>query len=316
MFKFIIKYLILLFISVSFSSIKIAGNSSIYSNILLSAQTLSRAGSINYSSNLSLSIFTNPVVKKTSQQLIGFNRNSYFSNEFSSSLFIFPQKYFNNWNYNIGIIHISIPKIPNTQYLFENDVPNYDNISYFNHVNFGLLLNFSSKIYEDYNFGINFIPHFSSLSNKKSYGLIYNIGVFYPGFENIEYGIIINSVPGSFTFWENNSIELFPFELIIPLIYKIGKVNINSNINYFSNQKEKVEYSIGIDFNLADNLKLILGNSKKIKYSAGFIFSYQGITIEYGAGYQKLETFNMFHHGVDLVFNLNMANKWQKLLEP
>ncbi len=282
----------------------------------MSAQTIARAGSINFQSNSSLSIFSNPVVKKTSQQLIGFNINSYFSNEYSSSLFIFPQKYLNKWNYNIGVIHISIPKIPNTQYLFENDVPNYDNVSYYNQINLGLLLNFSTKIYENYKFGINFIPHLSSLSNEKSYGIIYNIGVFYPGFKNVEYGIIINSAPGSFTFWKNNSIELFPFELIFPLIYKIGKMEINSNLNYFSSQKDKVNYSFGVDFNLVDNIKFILGHSKKIKYSAGFIFNFQGIKIEYGAGYQKLETFNMFHHGVDLVFNLKMANKWQKLLKP
>lgn len=316
MIKYIFKYWIIFFISVGFSSIKLTGNSSIYSNIPLSAQSLARAGSINFPAHSSLSIFSNPVVKNTTQQLIGFNFNSYFSNKYSSSIYIFPQKYINNWNYNIGVIYISIPDIPNTQYLFENDVPNYDNVSYYNHINFGLLFNFSTKIYDYYNFGINFIPHFSNLSTEKSYGLIYNIGVFYPGFENVEYGIIINSAPGSFTFWENNSIELFPFELIFPLIYKMGELELNSNLIYFPSQKDKVNYSFGVAFNLVDNIKFILGHSKKIKYSAGFIFNFQGITIEYGAGYQKLETFNMFHHGVDLVFNLNMANKWQKLLKP
>ena len=251
-----------------------------------------------------------------SQKLAGFNFNSYFSKEYSSSLFIFPQKYYKNWNYNIGLIHISIPNIPNTQNLFENDIPQYDQISYFNQINFGLLFNISQQIIDNYYLGINFIPQYSSLSDQKSYGLFYNIGLFYSGFKNLDYGLILNTAPGSFTYWENNSIELFPFTLKNCLIYKIGKVNLFSNINYVMKQKDIFDYSIGLDLFVGKNLKIILGHSSNLKYSTGFLFNIQGVEIQYGLGYQKLESFNMFHHGFDLVFNLNMVNKWKEFLKP
>ena len=65
-----------------------------------------------------------------------------------------------------------------------------------------------------------------------------------------------------------------------------------------------------------NNLKIILGHGSNLKYSTGFLFNIQGVEIQYGLGYQKLETFTMFHHGIDLVFNLNMVDKWKEFLKP
>ena len=47
-----------------------------------------------------------------------------------------------------------------------------------------------------------------------------------------------------------------------------------------------------------------------------FLFKFRGIDIYYGIGNQKLETYNMFHHGIDFIFDLNRIGEWQKLLQP
>ena len=80
-------------------------------------------------------------------------------------------------------------------------------------------------------------------------------------------------------------------------------------------QNKKVDYSVGVEYYFESYFKIIIGHSKNIRYGLGFLFNFETVEIQYGMGYQKLDKF-LFHHGVDVVFNLNMESKWHKYIKP
>ena len=322
-----IKLLIIILFSIGICEINFTGNISNLNSLPISAYDISHAGAVSNSSN-PFSVFKNPILKQTGSNEISYNYNSYFSGEFNSSLFLFPQKQFKKWQTKLGLILISIPNIPDTRQLFDGiaNVPKYNSITKFSFNQYALLINFSKDVNEKRYYGINVIPHFYKLSNQTAYGLIFNGGGLIDLGANIKYSFIINSILGSFTVWGNNEIELYPLELKNCLTYRFRKIQLFSNLNYSSKHasvfnsnfwvKDGIELSFGVEYNINKYLQLIIAHGNENKIGAGFLFKFQGVNIYYGAGKQNLDSFDLFHHGIDFSFDLNKVDKWQNLLEP
>ena len=325
--QFLIKISFLIFISTGFSNVISTGTQANIISLPLTAQELASAGAITSELN-SFSLFKNPVKLQTNQRQIGYNFNSFYTGEFHSSIILLPQIPENFWIKQIGFIYLSIPNIPDTGLLFsENDeVPNYNSISNFSFNQYGILLNYNKKYNDRISYGINFIPHFYNLYSDKAVGIIFNIATFLKFNPNLNYTFLINSFPGSFTVWNEKQIELLPLELKNCLTYEIRKISIFSNINYTSenvsifNSKfwnyNGLDYSLGINFKLNSNIKFTISNGSKLNFGGGFLFSYNGIDIQYGVAIQNIDSFRFLHHGIDFVFDLNKIEEWQNILQP
>ena len=318
----------ILILNIGFSSFIAPGNKSNILSIPLSAQEIASAGSITGLNN-SFIKFKNPVSQSSNQRQIGYNFNTHFSNEYNSSIILFPQINANNGVYNFGLIYLSVPNIPDTRNLFSgqnSSIPDYNSISNFSFNQYGVLLNYSNEYNENIKYGVSLIPHFYNLENYKAFGLIYNLGVSFKINANIEYLMILNSLPGSFTIWDKSDTELFPLELKNGLTYKVNNINLFTNLNYKSENisilnsnfwvDNGIDYSLGLKVGVNKNLQLITAHGSHINFGFGFLFKFRGIDIYYGIGNQKLETYSMFHHGIDFIFDLNRIGEWQKLLQP
>tara|TARA_B100001029_G_C15033363_1_gene438514 strand:+ start:301 stop:1287 length:987 start_codon:yes stop_codon:yes gene_type:complete len=325
--KYKIIYIIYAY-SLVFGTIFITGNIPNIFSLPLSALEIANSNGINFE-NKSFSIIKHPVQSNFDKKVIGYSYNSFFSNEFSSSMIKFPIRRKIDFLYQYGGILLSINSIPDTRTLFtgpDDRVPNYNNIKEFSFNQYVLWINFTKNLNLKNKFGFNIFPHFYHLDKLKGYGVLANFAFLKEISEFFKFSMVLNSIPGSFTIWDKKNIEFYPLEIRNNFHVKYKNIIFNSSLDYniesiniFSSKfptYEAFDYSISFKYLINENLQFILSNGDMIYLGGGFIFKYNGIEIYYGAGKQMFDSISMFHQGVDFIIDLNRIKEWQNILEP
>tara|TARA_B100000945_G_C20400405_1_gene607025 strand:+ start:729 stop:1703 length:975 start_codon:yes stop_codon:yes gene_type:complete len=232
--------------------------------------------------------------------------------------------------YSFVYLNSNINNIPNTMSawndngdgIIEIDEINYNEITMFNHSEYGFLISSAKKLnnfkiapnrYLSLPIGIRLKTNFSLIEQNYGLGMMFDTGTFINLSENVIFHTWVENVL-NFKYWSTKNLEFIYPNLIIGGHYKSNKIsfsmetNINSENDRFSSILDF--YKIGIEYISLEEVNIRVGTSYTNIFTSGFGFSLDIIQIDYALMISKVNNIFPPTHQFELSFDPKYLKKY------
>ncbi len=277
-------------------------------------------------------IFSNPALLTDAySHSITISYRNLFGGLATSQILAFPIKKLSRGVLSFGLVNRSVSDIPDTRraFLFEDSEGphlDYSQITYFSQTETGLIISYAVKLKNKYKVGINLKPVFISIDDYHAWGLSLDAGYVVNPTPQTALGLFVQDATSMLLKWSTGTREIIPPKIVAGghLNYKNLLMTAALSARFGESLPsagmtlagQSIEYNLGIESILNDNLSLQGGISDLAAFTLGFSLREKYVEIRYAYLASPAHAALGDSHEFGVLFNLDQLNELGGLFEP
>ncbi len=298
----------------------------------LDSRSAAMAGVAVSSATGPAAIFSNPALMIDNySNSITFSHRKLFGGLATSQLVAFPIKKIKRGYLSFGLINRNVADIPDTRkaFLFEDSGGphlDYSQITYFSQNETGFILSYAGIFKDKHKIGINLKPIFISIDSYHAWGFSLDAGYFYSPNPETGFGLFVQDATSMVLAWSTGTNEIIPprvvvgghrlfhnFLTAISLSTRLGESSPTNGLNL---PGQTIEYNLGIEGRINDNLSLQCGVASLNAFTAGFNLKKKYLEIRYAYLAPPAGTSLGGSHEFGFLIHIDQLNDLDGLFEP
>lgn len=255
-------------------------------------------------------------------------------NDFSGSQITmtvdFPDIFLNQLVVTSQLLNSGIYDIPNTTHMMvgseTSQYPDYTQITYYNYKDMGLILGLIKPLSEISTLIFKIKPFLTIANSFRSKGLFFDLNYIKQLNQNLIAALSWQNMPAGYRTWNTGHKEIIASDFLVEANYQMNSFKLNGGFRYvprspnlfsfaFFSSENSAPY-LSMEWKTNDHLVFRMGHSRMFIAAGGLTIELYGFKINYGFGVRDLNGFFQITQGIDLKFDLNRKEDWQKVLKP